>query len=153
MPWDISNMFWVIALIVFIILEAFTAGIVSIWFAIGSLAALVAATCGLNPVWQVSVFLVVSALTLAFTRPIMKNWLNVKVTKTNVDAVLGETGVVTKPILVNEYGEVKVGSQRWTAKGASDDPIALHEQVEVIAIEGVKLIVRRLGGADRGDCL
>lgn len=144
MPWNVANMTWVIAFIVFIVVEAFTAGVVSIWFAFGALAALISALLGASIGVQVAVFLVVSALMLVFTRPIMKNWLNVKVTKTNVDAILGKTGVVTKPIFMNEYGEVKVGGQRWTAKGVASEAIELNEQIEVIAVEGVKLIVKRL---------
>lgn len=145
MPWDYIKMTWVVLFILFIVVEAFTAGVASIWFAFGALAALIVSLLGGGLLWQVVAFLAVSALLLILTRPIVKKWLNVRVTKTNVDAILGKTGVVTKSIFLNEYGEVKVDGQRWTAKIVGETPIELNEQVEVIAIEGVKLIVRRKG--------
>lgn len=143
MPWNFVNMTWVILFILFIVVEAFSAGVVSIWFAFGALGALIVALLGGTMIWQVVVFIVISALMLMFTRPILKTWLNVRVTRTNVDAILGKSGVVTKSIFLNDYGEVKVDGQRWTAKTVGETPIELNEQIEVIAVEGVKLIVKK----------
>lgn len=143
MSWDVYNMAWVVLLFVFIVVEAFTAGVVSIWFAVGALAAFISSLFNMSIMWQLVVFVVVSAVTLVSTRPIIKKWLNVKITKTNVDAILGRTGVVTEPIFQNEFGEIKVEGVRWTAKLAGEGPIERGELVEVIAVEGVKLIVKK----------
>ncbi len=143
MPWDIYDVFWVLTFALLIVVEAFTAGVVSIWFAFGALAAFVASMFDVHFVWQLMAFVVVSAITLVYTRPIIKKWLNVKITKTNVDAILGRIGVVTEPVFQNEFGEIKIDGVRWTAKLAGDGPLERGELVEVIAVEGVKLIVKK----------
>lgn len=143
--WDIYQIFWLSLMVLFILAEVATVNVVSLWFAFGAFAALICAFFGLDIIVQSVVFIVVSSLTLYLTRPIIKKYLKVGKSRTNVDAVIGAKGVVIKPVFPNEFGQIKIGGQIWTAKAAGeDDVIGLHEEVEVVAIEGVKAIVRRI---------
>lgn len=144
MPWDIYSITWFGLLVFFIVAEAATVSVVSIWFAFGAAASLIAAMVGAALWLQIVIFVVVSALSLYFTRPIIKKYLKVGQHKTNVAAIIGKRGIVMKSIFPNNYGQVKIGGQYWTAKGIDDIPISLNEEVEVIAIEGVKLIVKNI---------
>ena len=93
--------YWLIALVVFLVIEAATLGLATIWFAGGALVALIAAMCGAGIVIQIVLFLVVSLVLLFFTRPLAVRFLNKDTLKTNVDRVVGMEGVVTEesPIL------------------------------------------------------
>lgn len=90
--------YWLIALIVFLVIEAVTLGLATIWFAGGALVALIAAMCGAGIVIQIVLFLVVSLVLLFFTRPLAVRFLNKDTLKTNVDRVVGMEGVVTEEI-------------------------------------------------------
>lgn len=135
--------FWIVALILFLVVEAVTVGLASIWFAIGSLAALICALVG-GPVWLQAVwFVVVSLVTLILTRPLVKKFVNGRTVATNADRNIGRTAVVTERIdNLNGTGSVKLDGVDWTARSADDDrPIAEGAQVIVREIRGVKLIV------------
>ncbi len=137
------TLMWTILAIVFTIAEGMTMGLTTIWFAFGALAALIAAALKLNIVIQVIVFLLVSVLTLVYTRPIATKVLKIGSTKTNVSSLIGEKGVVTKAIEAFNTGQVKVKGQVWTAKGETlETAIAVGEEIVVTHIEGVKLIVK-----------
>lgn len=88
--------YWLIALVVFLVIEAATLGLATIWFAGGALVALIAAMCGAGIVIQIVLFLVVSLVLLFFTRPFAVRFLNKDTLKTNVDRVVGMEGVVTE---------------------------------------------------------
>ena len=135
---------WIAALVVFIIAEAATVNLVSIWFAIGSLAALIAAFAG-GPVWlQIVLFAAVSGLILVFLRPVVKKYLNVKWKPTNADRVIGQICTVTERIdNVAGTGEVFVDGKAWSARSADGEPVDKGEKVIPLSIEGVKLIVER----------
>ena len=90
--------YWLVALIVFLVIEAATLGFATIWFAGGALVALIAAMCGAGIVIQIVLFLVVSLVLLFFTRPLAVRFLNKDTLKTNVDRVVGMEGVVTEEI-------------------------------------------------------
>ena len=92
------QMIWLGILAVFLIIEAITAGLTTIWFAGGALAAAVAALLGGNLVTQVILFLVVSLLLLVFTRPLAVKYMNRGLEKTNVNDLPGRTAVVTEEI-------------------------------------------------------
>ena len=91
MPFEMTmTMFWLIAMVFFLVVEAVTVGLVCIWFAAGSLVALLCAMLN-APVWlQIALFLIVSAVTLYYTRPLVKKYVNNKVEPTNADAVIGK---------------------------------------------------------------
>lgn len=131
---------WAILAAVFLVLEAGTVALVSIWFAVGALAALVAAVLGAAMWLQVTVFLAVSVLLLALL------WKKVRAkaigTKTNVDSVIGAEGYVTEPIdNVSYTGRVKLGGITWAARSTSGAPIDAGTLVRVDRVEGVKVFV------------
>lgn len=133
---------WLVLLVVFLITEAATVVTVSLWFAAGSLAALVASLLG-APVWlQVVLFLAVSALLLAALRPVVRKHFTPRLTRTNVDSVIGSQGYVTMDIdNMNATGTVKLGSMEWTARSSSGVVIPKGTPVRVDKIEGVKVFV------------
>ena len=133
---------WLILMVVFLAAEAATVGMVSLWFAAGSLAALLTALAH-GPGWlQTLLFLVVSAGLLLALRPLAKKYLSPKLTATNVDSVVGSTGLVTAAIdNVSAAGQVKLGAMEWTARSTSGQPIPVGTLVKVDRIEGVKAFV------------
>jgi len=136
---------WLIAMIVLLVIEGIVPGLISIWFALGALAALIAAALH-APLWlQLLWFLVVSVVALAATRPLVKKYVNSRVKPTNADMILGKDCVVTEEIdNVRGTGAVTVGGKVWTARMENDEErAAVGEILHGIRIEGVKLIVRR----------
>jgi membrane protein implicated in regulation of membrane protease activity len=135
---------WFAVIILTAVLEAATVGLTSIWFSLGALVALIAATVGL-PVWvQVVLFLLVSVICLIYTRPLVKNVLKLKSEPTNADRVIGCDAVVIDNIDNMEgKGLVKVKGQAWSARSEDDSAIRRGEQVNVKRIDGVKLIVAK----------
>ena len=137
--------FWVAALVVFLIVEAVTAGLVSIWFVFGSLVALICAALGAAVWLQIFWFVIVSVATLVLTRPLVKRYVDSRSGATNADRSIGRTAVVTERIdNLAAAGAVKLDGVVWTAR-STDDAVAIEtgERVTVRAIEGVKLIVER----------
>lgn len=140
---DLPVWLWLIALVIFGVVEAATAGLVCIWFAMGAMAALLAALLGTGVVEQVVVFAVVSAVALAATRPLVRRMTAGKAVATNADRVLGAAAKVTETIdNENSAGAVYVDGKTWTARSADGSVIPAGEQVEVISMEGVKLFVK-----------
>lgn len=135
---------WVALLAVFVVIEAATAQLLTIWFAIGSFAALVSSFFTDSIVAQIIVFIIVSAIALAVTRPVVKKITKAKKQPTNADMYIGKQAVVTEDINnLEATGLVKVGGSVWTARSESEGcTIPAGEHVTVVKIEGVKLIVR-----------
>lgn len=137
--------FWVVALVVFLIVEAVTAGLVSIWFVFGSLVALICAALGAAVWLQIFWFVIVSVATLVLTRPLVKRYVDSRSVATNADRSIGRAAVVTERIdNLAATGAVNLDGVVWTAR-STDDAVAIEtgERVTVRAIEGVKLIVER----------
>jgi membrane protein implicated in regulation of membrane protease activity len=137
---------WAVATVVFVAVELATYGLASIWFALGSLAALVAAALG-GPVWlQFVLFAVVSVVTLLLTRPLAKKYVNSRKQPTNADRVIGSHALVTEPIDdLAGTGAVSVDGKIWTARTADGSKLPAGTEVTVREIRGVRLIV---GAAD-----
>ena len=141
-----NNMIWVWlgAIVVFGVVEALTAGLVSIWFVVGSVVALICAVLGASLPVQLVVFAVVSAVALAATRPLVKRFVQPGAVPTNADRVLGVTAKVTENIdNENSSGAVYVDGKTWTARSEDDNVIPVGELVRVVKMEGVKLYVKR----------
>ncbi len=137
--------FWIIAMVVFLVIEAVTVGIVSVWFAIGALFAMVTAMLGANLWVQIAVFLVVSAVTLYFTRPLVKKYVNNKVEPTNADMLIGKECRVVETIdNLTGTGAVYVDGKTWTARTVDEEIIPEGQLVKAERIEGVKLIVSKI---------
>ena len=133
---------WLLLLVVFLAAEAATVSMVSLWFAVSALVALLVALLG-GPGWlQGTLFLVISAVLLALLRPIVRRYISPRITATNVDSVIGSTGLVTTAIdNVSAVGQVKLGAMEWTARSTSGQPIPVGTRVRVDKIEGVKVYV------------
>ena len=133
---------WLGAMVLFGIIEAVTAGIVSIWFCFGALAALISAALKAPPIVQIIVFLVASALSLILTRPLVKKKILLRPTATNADMLIGERGIVIEDIdNLENAGGVKILGKVWSARSADGARISKDSVVTVLKIEGVKLIV------------
>ncbi len=137
---------WLGAAVVFGIIEALTYQLVSIWFAGGCIAALIAQLINpeLSLTLQLTVCTVVSAVLLAVTRPFVKKIMDGKPTPTNVDALIGKTAVVTAKVdNVNSQGEAQLDGKIWSARSADNTVIEKDSIVTVERIDGVKLIVKK----------
>jgi membrane protein implicated in regulation of membrane protease activity len=129
-------------MVVFLIAEACTVSLVSIWFAVGSMGALIASMCDAQLWIQIAVFLVLSATLLACMRPFVKKFIKPKITATNADSIIGSEGFVTEDIdNLSARGQVKLGGMFWSARSTSGDPISKDTKVKVDRIEGVKVFV------------
>lgn len=133
---------WLGAIVLFGVVEAATAGLVSIWFVAGALAALIAVLLGAGIWVQLVAFVVVSALALALTRPLVKKITAGRSVPTNADRVLGREAKVTETIdNENSTGAVYVDGKTWTARSADGSVLPAGSRVEIRRMEGVKLIV------------
>lgn len=140
----VMTIVWTAAIIVFGIVEAATAGLVSIWFVAGALAALIAAFVDASLTIQIVLFLVVSAAALAMTRPLLRKITTAKATPTNADRVLGEITRVTETVdNENSTGAVYVDGKTWTARSVDGAVISVGSRVCIEAMEGVKLLVKK----------
>ena len=138
---------WLVAMIVLLVIEGVVPGLISIWFALGALAALVSALLH-APLWlQIVWLLVVSIAALALTRPLAKKYINAKTQPTNADMLIGKECVVRESIdNVLGAGAVSVDGKVWTARTENDDiKVPEGSRAVVVRIEGVKLIVKPLG--------
>ena len=136
---------WVVLMIVFLVIEGSAPGLVSIWFALGALAALISSMLGAQLWLQAVWFIVVSVLALIATRPLAKKYVNSRVQATNADMLIGQECVVKEAVnQLAETGAVAIGGKIWTARTDSADTILEEGSIAVVErIEGVKLIVRK----------
>jgi len=133
---------WLGATVVLFIAEAVTVNLVTVWFALGALAAFIAAVAGAELWLQIVLFLAVTVITLIFTRPIAKKHINGKHEATNADMVIGKTAVVTEDIdNLAGKGAVTCMGKVWTARSLNDEKFTVGDEVTVEKIQGVKLIV------------
>ena len=130
---------WLIAIVVFIVAEATTVALVSVWFIGGAVCALVAAILGAGLGVQLAVFLVVSAALLAFACPAArKKW-----ERMNADRLVGETAMVAEPIdACADTGAVKINGVLWTAKCTTGERVEAGRHVTIERVEGAKLYVK-----------
>lgn len=137
------SLIWVIAFLGLLLVEFLTVGLVSIWFAVGALGALITSFITESVLIQTIVFVIVSVITLIVTKPLMKKFKVTNFEPTNSDRVIGKVVEVTKEIKSNEYGEVVVFGTVWLS--ASDKNHKVGSKVVVQKIEGNKLIVKEEG--------
>ena len=133
---------WLGLMILFLIAEGATVSLVSLWFAAGAVVAMFAALLGAGAWLQTGLFLVVSGALLLMLRPIVRRYLVPKITATNVDSLVGATGLVTVAIdNVTASGQVKLGAMEWTARSTTGENIPQGTLIRVDRIEGVKVYV------------
>ncbi len=140
-----AAVYWLIAFVVLVGIEAATMALTTVWFAGGAIAAFVAALAGAGVEVQLAVFAAASFILLLFTRPLAARLLKSgkNQIRTNVDGLIGRRAKVTE-VVDNELGTgaAVVGGQEWTARAFDGKSRFLPgEQVEIRAVEGVKLMV------------
>lgn len=135
---------WLAVVVIAVVVEGYTAQLVSIWFALGALCALIAGMANMALWGQVLVFAGVSLLTVLLTRPLVRRRLATRREATNADRYVGMQGVVLQTIdNVQGKGQVKVQGSVWTARSETvDTAIPEKATVTVVRIEGARLIVR-----------
>ena len=134
---------WLGIMIIFLFFEAATTALLTTWFAIGALAAAITSFFTDNILIQTAVFLVVSVATLVCLRPLLRH-LKKNTVPTNADTVIGKTALVTGEINnIMNSGELYVDGKVWSARSETDEVIPVDTAVEIVRIEGVKLIVKR----------
>lgn len=133
---------WLVLMVVFILIEVSTVSMVSTWFALGALAALIASLCQ-APLWlQIALFVVISVIMLLALRPLAKKYFTPRLMKTNVDAIIGVEGLVTERIdNVTSSGRVKLGHMEWSARSTSGQTLEVGSRIQVDRVEGVKVFV------------
>lgn len=138
---------WLIALVAFICVEIATMGLTTIWFAGGALIALVLALAKTSFYVQLGAFLIISIVLLICTRPLAMKFFNGERTRTNVDSVIGKQAVVVARIdNLKEEGQVILNGMEWSARSYEEGKIIpTGAVVEVMEVQGVKLMVREKG--------
>lgn len=143
---------WTLVLVISVIVEAITIDLVSIWFGIGVIAALIGEFFGLSPFIQMVLFTIVSIICIIVSRPLAKKYLRGNTVKTNLDRVIGKHCLVTETITADNKGEVKVMGTLWSATSLDNEYIKAGEYAEVISIEGAHLIVKKINTGDDRLC-
>ena len=132
---------WLIIIIICCFLEAITVNLVSIWFIASGIVALIASFFTDSITIQLGIFVILGIILLITTRKPLQKMVNQKTEKTNIDRILGMTGIATKEITKNSPGEVKVDGKYWTA--LADEDIKEGSTVKILSINSVKLKVKK----------
>lgn len=134
--------FWLIVSGIFFVLEMATVGFLLFWFGIGAILALITSIFTDNLVIQTAVFVISSTVLLFSTKPLVNKYLTKKSVPTNAYSIINKRGIVTTEINpIEGTGQVKIGTEIWSAKSDNDSIIEKGTEVEVLKIEGVKVIV------------
>ena len=139
-----DNLLWVwLGIILFtLILEFLTSDMVAIWFTFAAIPSFILSLLKVNGIVQIVTFVVISLVLLLMTRPFVMKYFKTNEIKSNVDAIVGQTGVVTKEITPDTVGRVKLRTSDWSA--IAKTTITVGEHVRVLDVEGVKLIVEKI---------
>lgn len=139
-----STIVWIVALACFIVIEACTSALVSIWFAFGALGALVAKGLGAGITAQVFVFLIVSVVCVFALRSLASSRLKPRRINANLDRIIGQEVVITETVdNAKHTGATTINDVDWKVRAEKNQVIPVGERVIVKAIDGVKLIVGR----------
>ena len=136
-----------------IIVEAITVDLVSIWFGLGAIAALIGEFFGLDQTLQIVLFTIISIVCIFVTRPLAKKYLRGNTIKTNLDRVIGKHCLVTETITADNKGEVKVMGTLWLATSLNNMTIQAGEYAEIVSIEGAHVIVKKINRESGDDGL
>ena len=135
--------FWLIVAGICLVIEIATVGFLVFWFGIGALFAMITSFFTNNLIIQTVVFILSSTVLLFFTRPFVNKFSPKEKVKTNAFSIIGKKGIVTQTINpITGEGQVKIGSEVWSAKSSEDVKIEKGLEIEVLDIDGVKAIVR-----------
>ena len=140
------TLFWLVLFVVLALFELATVNLVSIWFSLGALITTFVSLATDNLMIHLAVFTISSILLLLLTKPFVKKMKKREGVPTNLDMVIGKTGVVTEKIEKDGIGEVKVLGKKWSAY--SDKEVEENSKVKVLSINGVKLKVEEIKESD-----
>ena len=144
---------WLSAFVLFLIIEAIGTDLVTVWFALGSVLALIISFIPGVSWWvELIVFVVVAGACLLLVRPLARKYLRGQIVKSNADSLIGKKGMLLEKIDAFHRGAVQIGDVKWTAVGIDDNSkIEEGKVVEIIAISGNKLIVREVETPAKGE--
>lgn len=131
---------WLAIAVILAIIEMSTVNLVSIWYIISSISAMLISLMTDNISVQVAVFVLGGTILLILTKDAIKKILPEK-TKTNIDRIIGMEGIVTKEITKKVPGEVKVDGKHWTA--VAEEKISIDSTVEILEINSTKIKVKK----------
>ena len=135
--------FWLIVAGLFFVGEIFTLGFLIFWFGIGALFAMIVSFFTTNIIIQTTLFLITSTIFILATKPLVKKFVDVKKTNTNVFSIIGKKALVIKDIdPIHSSGQIKLNGEVWSAETENDEIIKEGSEVEVLKINGVKAIVK-----------
>lgn len=135
---------WLGITIIAIIIEVITIDLVSVWFAAGSIIALIANLLGISQTIQIALFIIITIICAIIVRPLAKKYMRGNIERTNFDRVIGKHGLITKTITADSKGEVKVMSTLWLASSIDNTTINEGEYCEILAVEGAHLVVKKI---------
>ena len=137
---------WIAVIILAIVIEALTDQLISIWFVPAAIVATIMDFCKVDIIWQVLVFALVSIAGIIVSKTLLsKYFVKTSDSKTNIEAIVGERCIVTEKIdNFAGCGQAKVKGQIWSARGVNEDDVfEVGEVLDIVAIEGVKLICKK----------
>ena len=132
---------WLIIIIILSFLEAITVNVVSIWFIVSGIVAMLLSFFIEDLLIQFAVFVILGLILLLTTRKLVTRLLKTDNVKTNFDRIVGMTGIVTEKIEKNKLGEIKVDGKKWSAE--ANETIEIGEIVKVLKINSTKVIVEK----------
>ena len=133
---------WLALFVILLIVELLTVGLTSIWFAGGALAALVLELLGVDLIWQIGAFILVSFVLVYFTRPFAEKYVNAHHEKTNYEQAVGKIVRITQRVDdLAQTGKGILDGMEWTVRTDSKEVLEKDTLARVIRISGVKLIV------------
>jgi membrane protein implicated in regulation of membrane protease activity len=139
---------WSVFIAITVIIELATADLVTIWFIVGAIGALIAALLDASELAQIITFVVLSVILLVATRPLTKRMMEKGQVRTNADRFIGMIAIVTKTVTPNEIGEVKVENNLWRAINFDNQSFAIDEKVIITAFHGSKVVISKLQESD-----
>lgn len=134
---------WLGIIILLSIAEITTINLTTIWFVISGLVALFVSFFVDSFLIQLSIFVILGIILLVTTKSKLQKLVLEKNEKTNLDRIIGKTGYVVEKITKRNNGAVKVDGKVWTA--FSETYIPVDSEVEILAIEGAKIKVKKVG--------
>ncbi len=136
---------WAVLFIILIAIELATLGLTTIWFAIGALTSIIAAMFGAGIGIQIGLFLAVSILTLLLTRPLAVRYFSKNAIKTNVEEYIGKTAIISKCSTEKDaMAKASFNGEIWLACSEDGSLLEEDDKVEIVGINGIKLIVKKL---------
>lgn len=136
---------WLLLAGLFFIGEMITVGFLIFWLGIGALLAMIVSFFTTNIIIQTAVFVISSIILILATKPFVKKFVDVKKTNTNVFSIIGKKALVIKEIdPINAKGQIKINSEIWSAESENGEKIEEGSEVEIIKINGVKTIVKKV---------